>query len=169
MFVVGRPRKSGSSRNPFLCQCSLCAQPECQANLYGIDPVRFGVSLECLEAQCPESLGRPANVLPRPHAASRLGSSETRITDRHVDHHQAYIHRLVGIRGPQAPAIFRRSESGMRKPQFSFRHMRKVLKARPAYRKVCRGVDFCLPNRECVALRIRLCTSQPRRSLVIVW
>jgi len=31
------------------------------------------------------------------------------ITDTHVAHHQPYIHRLVGTRGPQAPAIFRRS------------------------------------------------------------
>ena len=41
----------------------------------------------------------------------RLGGSETRITDKQVVYHALYIDRLVGTRGPQAPAIFRRNVS----------------------------------------------------------
>jgi len=127
------------------------------------------VSLECLEVQCPQNLGRPANVLPRPRAASRLGSSRTRITDTHVAHHQLYIDRLVGTRGPQAPAIFRPGLSGMFKPQLFLYHNIQVLKARPAHPNGCHGFEFCLPSCEWVASLIQLCTTQPRRSPVIVW
>jgi len=77
MFVVGMRRKSCATRNPFLCQRSPCAEPDFQAKLYGIDPGRSRVSLECLGVQCPYNLGHPSNVLPRPRAAMRLGGSET--------------------------------------------------------------------------------------------
>ena len=33
MCVVGLHRKSGASRNPFLCSCSPCAEPDCKAKL----------------------------------------------------------------------------------------------------------------------------------------
>jgi len=69
LFDGGMRRESGASHNPFLCQCSPSAQPVCQANLYGSNPGRSRVSLECVQVQGPENLGRPANVLPRPRVA----------------------------------------------------------------------------------------------------
>ena len=33
MYIVGMRRKSGASRNRFLCSCSPCAEPDCTAKL----------------------------------------------------------------------------------------------------------------------------------------
>jgi len=141
-------------------------------------PLKSGPPRECTsEAPCGVAIGpfRNAN------------------NGQQVVYHAVYIDRLVGTRGPQAPAIFSRKLSGMFKHQISHapqtrsfnhnlstkfvrhvqtpafsHHSRKVLKAWPVYPKVSRGFYFCLPYRECVASRIQSCTSQPKRSLVFV-
>jgi len=54
----------------------------------------------------PLKSGPPGECISEAPCGVAIGSSETRITDRHVAHHQLYIMGLVGTRGPQAPAIF---------------------------------------------------------------
>jgi len=67
-----------------------------------------------------------------------------------VDHHQLYIHRLVGTRGPQAPAMFRRILFGKFKPQISHAPQTRFFKMNgrlrnPAQSIACKSVPIPLP------------------------